>query len=66
MNAGIIAMDVVFRCGYRYYSAFTVGKMTEEVATLPVSDQPIKRIENGQVVILRGGVKYTVFGTRIE
>ena len=66
MNAGIIAMDVVFRCGYRYYSAFTVGKMTEEVATLPVSDQPIKRIENGQVVILRGGVKYTVFGTKIE
>lgn len=66
INAGIIAMDVVFRCGYRYYSAFTVGKMTEEVATLPVSDQPIKRIENGQVVILRGGVKYTVFGTKIE
>lgn len=66
MNAGIIAMDVVFRCGYRYYSAFTVGKMTEEVATLPVSDQPIKRIENGQVVILRGGMKYTVFGTKIE
>ena len=66
MNAGSIAMDVVFRCGYRYYHAFTIGRKTEEVATLPVSDQPIKRIENGQVVILRGGMKYTVFGTRIE
>ena len=66
LQAGTVSMDVVFRCGYRYYHAFTVGKKTEDVELMPVGEQPVKRIENGQVVIIRSGVKYTVFGTRLE
>jgi len=66
MNAGTISMDVVFRCGYRYYGAFTVGRMTESVEAASVAEQPIKRIENGQVVIIRGGMKYSIFGLKIE
>lgn len=66
MNVGTISMDVVFRCGYRHYGAFTVGRMTEGVEAMKASEQPIKRIENGQVVIIRGGVKYSIFGLKIE
>lgn len=63
---GTLSMDVIFRCGYRYYGSFTVGNMTEGVEDVEETEQPVKRIENGQVVIIRGGRKYTIFGLKIE
>ena len=66
MNAGTISMDVIFRCGYRYYSSFTIGKMTEGTEMMTTDEQPIKRVENGQVVIIRNGKKYSIFGSKIE
>ena len=66
MNAGTISMDVIFRCGYRYYSSFTIGKMTEGMEMTTADEQPIKRVENGQVVIIRNGKKYSIFGSKIE
>ena len=66
METGTISMEVQFQCGQRFYDSFTVGNMTEGMEQLNDSEMPIKRIENGQVVIIRGGVKYTVFGTKIE
>ena len=65
-DTGTLSMDVVFRCGYRYYGSFTVGNMTEGVEDVEETEQPAKRIENGQVVIIRGGKKYTVFGLPIS
>lgn len=66
METGTISMEVQFQCGQRFYDSFTVGNMTEGMEQLNSSEIPVKRIENGQVVIIRGGVKYTVFGTKIE
>ena len=66
MNAGTISMDMIFRCGYRYYGSFTIGKMTEGMEMMTTEEQPTKRIENGQVVIIRNGKKYSIFGAKIE
>ena len=63
---GTVSMEVHFQCGQRYYDSFTVGDMTEGMEQMQEEDQPIKRIENGQVVIIRNGAKYSVLGTRIE
>jgi len=65
INAGTISMDMIFHCGYRYYGSFTVGKMTEKSDIVPVAEQPMKRIENGQVVIIRNGKKYNMVGLEI-
>ena len=66
VERGTISMEVQFQCGQRYYDSFTVGDMTEGAEQVTDSEMPIKRIENGQVIIIRGGSKYTVFGTKIE
>lgn len=66
MATGTISLEVHFQCGQRYYDSFTVGNMTEGMEQTQEEEQPIKRIENGQVVIIRNGAKYSVLGTRIE
>lgn len=66
VERGTISMEVQFQCGQRYYDSFTVGNMTEDVDQIENNEQPIKHVENGQVVIIRGGVKYNALGTRIE
>ena len=66
MATGTISLEVHFQCGKRYYDSFTVGNMTEGMEQTQEEEQPIKRIENGQVVIIRNGAKYSVLGTRIE
>ena len=66
METGTISIEVHFQCGQRYYDSFTVGDMTEGLEEPEEQTQAVKRIENGQVVILRGGKKYTLFGTIIE
>jgi len=67
INTGTVLLDFIFRCGYRYYGSFTVGNMTEDIDQTYSTDEPaIKRIENGQVVIIRGGAKYNLLGSKIE
>lgn len=62
-NDSRIEMTVRFLCGEVYYSSFTTD--IESVNGEQVAES-VKRIENGQLVIIRGGKKYSVLGTRIE
>ena len=66
MATGTISLEIHFQCGQRYYDSFTVGDMTEGTEQTQEEEQPVKRIENGQVVIIRNGAKYSVLGTKIE
>ena len=61
LNYGLMAIQIQFRCGETYNDALPMG--VEETET---AQRPIKRIENGQVVIIRGGAAYTLTGQRIE
>ena len=58
--AGHVAVQIGFLCGQMYNTEFPTD--IDEVSTETVST---KRIENGRVVIIRGGAKYDVLGTRI-
>ena len=58
--AGQVAVQINFLCGQMYNTEFPTD--IDEVSTETVST---KRIENGRVVIIRGGAKYDVLGTRI-
>ncbi len=59
--AGQVAVQIYFLCGQMYNTEFPTD--IDEVSTETVSS---KRIENGRVVIIRGGAKYDVLGTRIH
>ncbi len=63
---GTISLEVQFFCGQRYYSSFTVGDMHQAIDQMQSTETPIKYVENGQVIILRGGIKYNLLGTKIE
>ena len=58
--AGHVAVQIGFLCGQMYNTEFPTD--IDELSTETVST---KRIENGRVVIIRGGAKYDVLGTRI-
>ena len=58
---GYIAVQVCFLCGEMYNTEFPTD--IDQLSTGTVS---IKRIENGRVVIIRGGAKYDMFGTKIQ
>lgn len=60
IDMGTIAVQIMFRCGEVYNNAFPMG-----VEETEVSGQVVKRIMNGQVVIIRGGAVYTLMGQRI-
>lgn len=60
VSIGTIGVQILFRCGETYNDAMPMG-LEETDAT----KRPIKRIENGQVVIIRGGAAYTLTGQRI-
>ena len=66
VETGTVSLEVQFQCGQRFYDSFTVGNMTEDIDRQTATDEPVKRIENGQVVIIRGGSKYNTLGTKIE
>ena len=59
--AGVLALQVQFLCGEVFYSS-----MTTDAEHLEISEMLVKRIENGQVVILRGGHTYNVQGQRLR
>lgn len=61
VETGHVAVQVNFLCGEMYNTEFPTD--IEHVSQDAVS---IKRIENGRVVIVRGGAKYDILGTRIQ
>ena len=61
IDAGHLALQVQFLCGEIYNNEYPMA-LDETFA----AQAAIKRIENGQVIILRGGERYTVLGTKIE
>lgn len=66
VERGTISIEVQFQCGQRFYDSFTLGDMTEDMEQVSGDEQAIKRVENGQVVIIRNGAKYTILGTKIQ
>lgn len=58
---GHVAVQVFFLCGEMYNTEFPTD--IDQVSLETVST---KRIENGRVVIIRGGAKYDVLGTKIQ
>ena len=61
VEAGVVALQVQFLCGHAYRS-----NITTDMEVVNASQESGKKVlENGQIIILRGGVKYTVLGTKI-
>lgn len=58
---GYVAIQVNFLCGELYNTEFPT-----DIDHVSMESVSIKRIENGRVVILRGGEKYDIFGTKIQ
>lgn len=58
---GHVAVQITFLCGELYNTEFPtdIDQVSQEMVS-------IKRIENGRVVIIRGGAKYDMFGTKIQ
>jgi hypothetical protein len=61
IDAGVVSLTVRFVCG----QVFT-GDFTTDITDIETNVMPAKKIENGQVVILRGGAKYNLLGTKIQ
>lgn len=61
VDAGVVSLTVRFVCGQVYTSDFTT-----DITNIEANAVPAKKIENGQVIILRGGVKYNMLGTKIQ
>ena len=61
IDAGVVSLTVRFVCG----QVFT-GDFTTDITDIETSVMPAKKIENGQVVILRGNAKYNLLGTKIQ
>ena len=64
IESGVVALQIQFVCGHTYRSSFRAG--TQDIQTIETEAQPVKRIENGQVVIIRGDAVYTPLGQRIK
>jgi len=58
---GQLALQVQFRCGEVYNNEFPMA-----IDELNADQRPVKRIEKGQVIIVRGGERYNVLGAKIE
>ena len=61
VESGTVSLIVRFQCGAPYYSSFTTD--VEEVEAL---SRPVKVMENGTVMIIRGGKRYNVLGATIR
>lgn len=61
VKAGTVSVVVRFLCGAPYYSDFTT-----DVEEVDVLNRPSKVMENGMVVIIRGGKRYNLLGTKIQ
>ena len=61
VDAGHIAIQVQFRCGELYNTQFPT-----DIESIGVGTTPVKCLENGRVIILRGGERYTILGTKVQ
>ena len=62
VSAGKLAAQIHFRCGEIFNNEYpTAVENTEAEA-----ETPVKRIENGEIIIIRGNAVYTPFGQRIK
>ncbi len=61
VNAGVVAVRIHFLCGKVYTT-----DITTDVIAPNDRQQVVKYLENGNVVIMREGMKYNVLGTRIR
>lgn len=61
IDNGQLALQVQFRCGETYNNEFPMA-----IDELNADQRPVKRIEKGQVIIVRGGERYNVLGAKIE
>ena len=61
VDAGHIAIQVQFRCGELYNTQFPT-----DIESIGVGTTPVKRLENGRVIILRGGERYTILGMKVQ
>ena len=60
LDEGMLALQVQFRCGEIYNNEFPMA--IDEIET---ELMPVKRVENGKVVIVRGGERYTILGIKL-
>ena len=58
---GQVAVQIYFLCGEMYNTEFPT-----DINLLPTDVAPMKRLENGHVVIIRSGAKYDLLGTKIS
>ena len=63
-EAGEMALVVRFLCGQAYYGGFSTN--TQDLPMNQTETQGRKILMNGQIVILRNGVRYTILGTKID
>lgn len=63
-EAGDMALVVRFLCGQAYYGGFSTR--TQDLPMTETETQGRKILMNGQIVILRNGVRYTILGTKLD
>ena len=64
LEAGDVAITVRFLCGQAYYGGFSTR--TEDLPLTETEMQGRKILMNGQIVILRNGVRYTILGRKLD
>ena len=62
INAGKLAVQILFRCGEMYNNAYPMD--VEMVNGEETNGRKIMR--NGQIIIIRNGMEYTILGTKIQ
>ena len=60
--AGVLAIQIRFRCGEIYNNEYPTALDVIDAD----AQKPVKRMENGRVVILRGNAVYTPLGQKIK
>lgn len=61
IEAGKLAVQILFRCGEMYNNSYPM-----DVESIEAERTPVKRIENGHVVIMRRGEKYNILGIKMS
>ena len=61
IEAGKLAVQILFRCGEMYNNSYPM-----DVESIEAERTPVKRIENGHVVIMRRGEKYNILGIKMR
>lgn len=64
LDAGDMALVVRFLCGQVYYGGFSTR--TQDLPVTETETQGRKILMNGQIVILRNSVRYTILGTKLD